>query len=896
MSEIDRNPDSGSNGPLRRYRTPVLLLVVLAVLGALPLAAVWQSVLAAGVAWAGVATALNVWQGHLGEMSFGHGAFVAVGAYTWTGARSRAELAPGTALLITLAVTLAVCAVVGLAVVQLSHFGSAIVTLFLAFVVAAGLQSAEFASVTGSQAGLLVPELRLLGLDLGAGRGLYYLGLAFLGAVLFLTANYVSGDRGKALRLIRSDPQVATLLGVQVKRVTWTAFVYTGVGAALGGIVLAQVLTVVTPDSFAVHISITAVAMIVVGGQGTTVGPVLGAFFFGALPVAFQSSPVNQALYASAAFLAFLILAPAGIVGLGAGLLRAGSHRFAGARARPTVPGAPGPRLPPDPPPPPAERPDPGATDTAPRRRTAAVEVLGVDVTFSGVHALRNVTDTLPTGETHALIGPNGAGKSTLINAITGIQPVAAGVIKVFGTDVTRLHPHRIRKAGVGRTFQNPSLVGGLSVLENVRLGLYSQRGQPFAWDLLRGSLSRRSERQAVARCEDALSQVGLARRLWSEQADGISLADRKLVDLARALVSRPRVLLLDEPTAGLGEDEMHVVENALLGLRWTRQVSILLIAHHVAFVRRVADSVTVLDAGEVLATGSPEQVTNDDAVLEAFVGRPIEHGRSRGTRQVPGASSNRQRATGALTPAPAPGAAAAAPGDAGPGLVVAHLSAGYGLARVLDDVSLSVRRGEMVGLTGRNGVGKSTLLRSLSGLSGRGAAAVTLDGTPLPRRPEAVARAGLIHVPEGRGVIPSLTVLENLRVGALAVGGRLTKDRLAETVERFPALGPLLARQAGLLSGGQQQMLAIARGLVADPAVLMIDELSLGLSPKATGEALEAVSAITGGGGPGVLVVDQSIKTLASVCDRLYVLKNGTASEVESHRASTQDLQEVYF
>ncbi|MEU6320721.1 ATP-binding cassette domain-containing protein [Streptomyces sp. NPDC047009] len=887
------------NGALERYRPPIVLLAALAVLGVVPLAPAWQSVLTVGVAWACVATALNVWQGHLGEMSFGHGAFVAVGAYTWTGARLRAELDPGSALLITLAVTIAVCAAVGLAVVQLSHFGSAIVTLFLAFVIAAGLQSSEFTSVTGSQAGLLVPELRILGLDIGAERGLYYLGLAFLGLILFLTANYLAGARGRTLRLIRANEQVASLLGVRVKRVKWTAFVYTGVGAALGGVVLAQVLTVVTPDSFAVHVSITVVAMIVAGGQGTMLGPVLGALFFGALQTVFQSSPVNQALYASVTFLLFLILAPTGLVGLGAGLFRAVFRRLPSSGGEPDLvpvptevrveepPGvpeaaAPSARWP---------EPEPAAPPTA------AVEVIDVDVTFSHVHALRKVTDSVLVGETHALIGPNGAGKSTLINAITGIQPVTAGAIKVFGVEVTRLHPHAIRKAGVGRTFQNPSLVDDLTVLENVRLGLYSEQRQPLALDLLRGSLGRLAERESVRRCEDALRQVGLAESLWSRPAGGISLADRKLVDLARALVSQPRVLLLDEPTAGLGEDEMHVVENALLRLRSTRQVSILLVAHHVAFVRRVADSVTVLDAGRVLASGSPELITHEAAVLEAFVGRPLELRRSRTARAAStggGTGGPGGPASGTLdAAAPVPAAASA---TAKQGLVVANLSAGYGLARVLDDVSLSVRRGELVGLAGRNGVGKTTLLRALSGLGERGDAVVTLDGKPLPRRPEAVARAGLIHVPEGRGVIPSLTVLENLRVGALAVGRRLTQDRLAHTVECFPALGRLLQRQAGLLSGGEQQMLAIARGLAADPSVLMIDELSLGLSPKATGEALEVVSAITDGDGPGVLVVDQSIKTLASVCDRLYVLKDGRATEVESHRGSTQELKDVYF
>ncbi|ANZ27938.1 hypothetical protein A4U64_03285 [Rhodococcus sp. WB1] len=229
-------------------------------------------------------------------------------------------------------------------------------------------------------------------------------------------------------------------------------------------------------------------------------------------------------------------------------------------------------------------------------------------------------------------------------------------------------------------------------------------------------------------------------------------------------------------------------------------------------------------------------------------------------------------------------------------GLAITDLTVGYGPTRVLDKVSLHVSRGELVGLTGRNGAGKTTLLRALSGVIPRGEGLVTMDSMPVPSSPVAAARSGLIHVPEGRGVVGSLSALANLQVGALAVGHKLTNEDLDQILDRFPGLRSLLDRPAGLLSGGQQQMLAIARGLAAEPSILMVDELSLGLSPKATSEALQVLSDLARENGEGVLVVDQNIQTLSSVCDRLYVLRDGSVVELEGDAGSIHQLQDVYF
>ena len=865
----------------------------------------WQYVLMLGMAWGAVAVGMNLWQGYLGELSFGHGALVAIAAYAWTVART-AGLSPILALAICVGLTLIACGIIGLAVVQLSHFGSAVVTFFLAFVVSAGLQSSAFVSLTGSQSGLLVPDLYVLGVDFGNGVGLYYLAFGFLAVVLFSSSNFGGGRRGHELRLVRSSEQVASLLGVKVKQAKWTAFVFTGLGAALAGVVIAQALTVITPDSFSAAVSITLVAMVVVGGQGTLLGPLLGALFFAALPSVFQGAPENQALYASITFLVFVVLAPAGILGA---LSRWGGATAKRLPSRPrTLTGTGG------------ESGSMEACETSPEAdlaevdsgRTyadecdvaataaAAMEIADVSVAFDGVHALSGVDITVTQGQIHALIGPNGAGKTTLINAITGLLRPTGGEIRVNGLATTKLSPPEIRAAGVGRTFQNPSLVDDLSAVENVALGLLSQQRRWLLVDLLRPTLGRKADADTRARCEGALRLVGVSESTWNKRADEISLADRKLVDLARSFVAEPAILLLDEPTAGLGEHEIHIVEDAILKLRANGRVTVLLVAHHVAFVRRVADTVTVLDGGKVLASGQPEQVTCDERVLEAFVGKPVEvlhrEGAGGSTAGEPSLYSSVVPADSALPYSEALQLTISRTDASSLGLAVTDLTVGYGPARVLDKISLRVSRGELVGLTGRNGAGKTTLLRALSGMIGRGDGLVNLDAVTVPPSPVDAARAGLIHVPEGRGVVGSLSVLENLQVGALAIGHKLTNENLDQILNRFPALRPLLQRPAGFLSGGQQQMLAIARGLAAKPSILMVDELSLGLSPKATSEALQVLVGLTRESGEGVLVVDQNIQTLASVCDRMYVLRDGSLVELEGDSGSIHELQEVYF
>jgi len=217
-----------------------------------------------------------------------------------------------------------------------------------------------------------------------------------------------------------------------------------------------------------------------------------------------------------------------------------------------------------------------------------------------------------------------------------------------------------------------------------------------------------------------------------------------------------------------------------------------------------------------------------------------------------------------------------------------------FGSARVLENVTLEIAPGEIVGLVGPNGAGKTTTLRAISGLVERNQGSARMDGRLLPADPEAVARMGVAHVPEGRGLVPSLTVRQNLRLALAAIGVRYEAAHWNYASSVFPALANFPEKQAGLLSGGEQQMVAIARGLVVRPALLMIDELSLGLAPKIVKDLLATLVATTARENLTVLLVDQNVRALSRMCARLYSLNFGRSSIVAHDDESMH--RSIYF
>ena len=457
-----------------------------------------------------------------------------------------------------------------------------------------------------------------------------------------------------------------------------------------------------------------------------------------------------------------------------------------------------------------------------------------ITVRFGGIVALDNFSLDVRPRSIQAVIGPNGAGKSTMLNVITGLYAVDGGTVSFERRKIDGRSPHRISRLGIARTFQNTELFGEMSAIENVMVGLDRHHYYNLAIGMAHGPGYRRSEIAARREAQDLLALIGLADDA-AIAAAALPFGKQRRLEIARALGTRPKLLLLDEPAAGLRAAEVESLNRTLLHLRAERGMTILLIDHVMALVMAISDRISVLNFGQKIAEGEPIP----------YAGRRKSFGRIWEKRQHM--------------------------------LSVRDLHAGYGGKNVLHGVSLEVPRGMIVTLLGANGAGKSTLLKTIVGLLPRTAGTIDLDAVPLPTStPDRALKAGVALVPEQRELFREMSVLDNLRLGAFLRRGAV---EIQEDCERllnvFPVLRQRSSQLARTLSGGEQQMLAIARALMGRPSVLLLDEPSLGLAPKIVEEIFAIIGQIKAGG-TGVLLVEQNAAMALDVAEYGFVLDLG--------------------
>jgi branched-chain amino acid transport system ATP-binding protein len=451
---------------------------------------------------------------------------------------------------------------------------------------------------------------------------------------------------------------------------------------------------------------------------------------------------------------------------------------------------------------------------------TAVLSLRKLAVVLDGQPVLGDVSLDVQAGTVVGLIGPNGAGKTTLLDAVTG-HARSRGQVLLSGEPVAGLAPHALARRGLARTFQSLELFEDLDVRENLRVAAESS-GRVAHVDT------------AIDGLVDRLRLAPVARRLPRLLTHG----ERARVALGRALAGRPDVLLLDESAAGLDAAQRGELAELVRGLA-QGGAAVVLVDHDTDLVLQTCDVVHVLQSGQLLASGTPQQVSHDPRVVAAYLGSGEHPGR---------VARHEERSTTAL--------------------VARGLRAGYGDVEVLRDVSLQVAAGEVVAVLGRNGAGKSTLLRVVAGLHRPTAGRLDVLGGS-PRSAREAARRGVTLVPQGRGLFLRLTGAENLRLARARVP-------VEDVLPRFPELGPLLHRPVAELSGGQQQQLALARALVAGPRLLLVDELSLGLAPKVVEDLLVLVREVADRSGTAVLLVEQHAPLALSVADRALVLDRG--------------------
>ncbi|HEU5302459.1 MAG TPA: ATP-binding cassette domain-containing protein [Acidimicrobiia bacterium] len=477
----------------------------------------------------------------------------------------------------------------------------------------------------------------------------------------------------------------------------------------------------------------------------------------------------------------------------------------------------------------------------------ALLDIRGVSVRFGGLLALDEVSFAVESGHVTGLIGPNGAGKTTLFNVVTGLQNPTSGAVLIDDVDITTTRPHRRARLGIGRTFQRLETFGTLSVRNNVLVAAEMRSGWATEW-FDPGTLA-----------DEVIEQVGLT-GVADARVDRLPTGMARLVEVARALATKPRVLLLDEPSSGLNESETQALGRLLRELVGTG-LGVLLVEHDMSFVMGTCDHIHVLDFGRLIAAGTPAEVQANPTVRAAYLGGEADE-------------AEETTAGPALTAVVAGGAQAATVASPDAMISVQGMTAAYGTIQVLHGVDLVVEPGQVYALLGPNGAGKSTTLKVLSGQLPATEGTVAVLGDDIAGvAPDELARRGVCLVPEGRGIFPNLTVTENLRMATYT--GASFKTVQERAFERFPRLQERRKQVAGTLSGGEQQMLSMARALVIDPKVLLLDELSMGLAPLIVEELYEVVKNIAKDD-VSILIVEQFAHEVLGVADVAAIMLHG--------------------
>ncbi len=554
-----------------------------------------------------------------GLISMGQTAFFAFGAYFLSITTVTHGWSFWLALFVAVASSGLLGIVLGLPGTRLGLFTFAMVTL--AYTLTSQKVALQWRSITGGGngfSGIRFPS-QFDTLDT------YYWVLVVAVVVAYVAAhNLLRSSFGRDSRAVETSPVAAQSLGINVRAVKVRAFAVSAMFATAAGALYAPLIGFIAPETFHFDLAVLFLLMVIFGGAGTLAGPAIGAIVLFRIPieverVSSEAGATTLMIYGGALLL-LVWISPGGVVsGLSAARasIRSRVRRLRGESGRDesvaSVIAADDDR------------------DAALARFAAALpdltdhshEVIftarGVRVNLGGVQALANLNLEVRSGEVHALLGPNGSGKTTFLNTVSGYIVPDGGTIEFLGRSVVDRPAHSRAGGGLARTFQTPFVFGTMTAAENVLTALDHNRTTGVVRQLLRTPGARREERRLYADAIEVLTAVGLASRARSA-ASTLTPGERRLLELARVITLRPRLVLMDEPAAGLTGPEVDLLED-MIGVLRSRGIATLLVEHHVDMVLRLADVVTVIDFGQVIANGTPAEIRADPAVRRAYLG-----------------------------------------------------------------------------------------------------------------------------------------------------------------------------------------------------------------------------------------------------------------------------------
>lgn len=659
----------------------------------------------------------------------------------------------------------------------------------------------------------------------------HWFALVVVLGMLWLLWRIAHSPFGRMMQALRDNEERVASLGYNTYQTKLVALVIAGGAIGIAGGLMVLLLQGAYANNLSWQHAGDPVLMAALGGVHHFLGPLWGSIIFIVLEDRLSALTENWWLFFAPIIIAFALLSHEGVRGIFQRLVRRDRWTLTrdGISPRPAkiVPYT------------------PAAAKGSGDGGAPILQVRNLSKRFGNIVTQNDISLEMSRTGLHSLIGPNGAGKTTFFNLLTGRYKPDSGEILFEGGSINSLPPYKRARLGIARSFQILSVFPNLTAFENVRVAVQASNRTYFSlWADAHASES------VNARVWGLLEAVGLTERA-AELCVSLSHGEKRLLEIAVSLAIDAKLLLLDEPLAGLAESDRRIVGELIR--RLAQSHAVLLIEHDIDRVLAMSDRITVLHQGRLIADGKPAEVARHPEVVAAYLGdaHPVQE-------------------SGQVVVLPTRKGGAAVPADQAPLLELKGISAGYGGSTVLENVDLAVHKGEVVALLGRNGVGKTTLLRAVTGVLHPSEGQMSFEGRDISKlRPSDINRLGISLVAEGRRLFPNLTVQENLRLAARPGGASME-----EIFDLFPKVGARIRSRGETLSGGEQQMVAIARALMVPSRLILLDEPFEGLAPAVVQEVRDAVGRLSTRA--SMVIVEHHAESVLAMADRAYVLVNG--------------------